>query len=65
VPVSDHPSHKRDGCLTACCLIPSQLPPHAPGATAVEFFCAVSYFDSAPAAFGQADAPEPGIPKSL
>ena len=62
-PASEHPAHKRDGCQTACCFIPSQLPPPAPGATAVEFFCAVRYSDVAEPASGRADAPEPGIPK--
>ncbi len=29
-PASEHPAHKRDACQTACCFIPSQLPPRAP-----------------------------------
>ena len=64
-PASEHPAHKRDGCQTACCFIPSQLPPPAPGATAVEFFCAVRYSNVAEPASGRADAPEPGIPKAV
>jgi hypothetical protein len=64
-PANKHPSRKRDGCLTACCLIPSEQPPRAPGATAVEFFCAIRYSDITQPASGRADAPEPGIPKSL
>jgi hypothetical protein len=59
------PTHKRDGCQTACCFIPSQLPPPVSDTTAVEFFCAVRYVDATRLASGRADAPDPGIPKSL
>lgn len=65
MPAGEQASHPSDGCVTACCFIPSQLPPRAPGASAVEFFCAVRYLDAAQAASGRADAPEPGIPKAL
>jgi hypothetical protein len=64
MPAGEQPSHPSDGCVTACCFIPSQLPPRAPGASAVEFFCAVRYADAANAASGRVDAPEPGIPKA-
>jgi hypothetical protein len=64
-PASEHASHKGDRCLTACCFIPSAQPPHLPGATEVEFFCAIRYLDAATAASGRKDAPEPGIPKFL
>lgn len=63
-PASEHPAHKRDGCQTACCFIPSQPPPRAPDATAVEFFCAVRYTDAEQPASGRTDAPDPEIPKA-
>jgi hypothetical protein len=65
LPASEHPAHKRGGCQTACCFIPSQLPPPAPGAAAVEFFCAVRYSNLAEPACGRAERPEPGIPKAV
>jgi hypothetical protein len=64
-PASEHPAHKPDACQTACCFVPSQLPPRAPDATAVEFFCAVRYLDAAQPGSGRADAPDPGIPKAV
>jgi hypothetical protein len=64
-PASEHPAHKRDACQTLCCFLPSQVPPHAPVASAAEFFCAVRYVETAQPAFGRADAPDPGIPKSV
>jgi hypothetical protein len=62
-PASEHPAHKADACQTLCCFIPSQMPPHAPEASAIEFFCAVRYMDAAQPRHGRADAPDPGIPK--
>jgi|1185.fasta_scaffold590378_2 hypothetical protein len=62
-PVSEPPTHKRDACQTLCCFIPSQMPPHAPEASAAEFFCAVRYMDAAQPGYGRTDAPDPGIPK--
>jgi hypothetical protein len=64
-PASEHAAHKRDACQTACCFLPSQLPPHVPGATVVEFFRGVRYVDVAQPRSGRADAPDPGIPKPL
>jgi hypothetical protein len=64
-PASEYSAHKRDGCQTACCFTPAQLPARAPDATAVEFFCAVRYMDAAQPRSGRADAPEPGIPKAV
>src|SRR3954470_8550880 len=62
-PASEHPAHKRDACHTLCCFIPSQMPPHGPAASAVEFFCAVRYMEPAQPGAGRTDAPDPGIPK--
>ncbi|HEX8167294.1 MAG TPA: hypothetical protein VF601_16105 [Beijerinckiaceae bacterium] len=62
-PASEHPAHKAEACQTLCCFIPSQMPPHAPEASAVEFFCGVRYMDAAQPRLGRADAPDPGIPK--
>jgi hypothetical protein len=63
-PASEHPAqHKADACQTLCCFTPSQTPPHAPEASAIEFFCAVRYIDAAQPRRGRADAPDPGIPK--
>jgi hypothetical protein len=39
------------------------MPPHAPEASAAEFFCAVRYMDAAQPGSGRTDAPDPGIPK--
>jgi len=63
-PASEHP-HKRDACQTLCCFIPSQVPPHAPVASAAAFFCTVHYVEAAQPASGRADAPDPGIPKAV
>jgi hypothetical protein len=64
-PASEHPAHKRDACQTACCFVPSQLPPHGSDATAIEFFCAVRYVEAGQPGSGRADAPDPGIPKAV
>jgi hypothetical protein len=64
-PASEHPAHQRDACQTTCCFVPSQLPPRAPDATAVAFFCAVRYVEATQPASGRADAPDPGIPKAV
>jgi hypothetical protein len=62
-PGSERGAHKRDACQTACCFVPSQMPPHAPYASAVEFFFAVRYMDALQLGSGRTDAPDPGIPK--
>jgi len=64
-PASEHPAHKRDACQTLCCFIPSQVPPHAPVASAAASFSAVRYVEVAQPASGRADAPDPGIPKAV
>ncbi|GLS63769.1 hypothetical protein GCM10007888_21500 [Methylobacterium oxalidis] len=58
-----HPPHDRDGCRTACCFAPVQLPEVAPAAVAVAPCRAVSYRDATRPVTGRAHAPEPGIPK--
>jgi len=62
-PASEHPAHQAGDCQTLCCFIPSQLPPPAPGASAVEFFHPVRYMDAVQPGSGRTDAPDPGIPK--
>ena len=64
-PAKDHADHKRDACETACCFVPSQLPPRALDANAIEFFTAVRYAEPAQSASGRTDAPDPGIPKAV
>jgi hypothetical protein len=60
-PAGEHPAP--DACQTLCCFIPSQVPPHGPHASAVEFFCPVRYMDAVQPGSGRTDAPDPGIPK--
>ena len=62
-PTSEHPAHQASACQSLCCFIPSQLPPHATEASAVEFFHPVQYMDAAQPGSGRTDAPDPGIPK--
>ena len=63
-PASGHPVHASDHCRTACCFVPSRLPPRAPASDAVELFRVVRYPQVTQAVSGETGAPEPGIPKA-
>jgi hypothetical protein len=59
------PLHRADHCQTACCYMAAQPASPAPAATTVAFHCPVRYTEAMQPTFGEAEAPEPGIPKTV